>query len=420
MFRKFVYKKSSEEKIKKYIDWMNKTDLSVTPAIAAVIEDVRSHGDAAVMKYTKKFDNAAPDGLKVPHTAVKKAYTQVDAGLIPSLRSAIANITKFHALQRKNIRDFVFRNTGYKITQKYLPVESAGIYIPGGQSPLFSTVLMAGIPAVIAGVKRICIVSPPRSGGEVNPYVLVAADMIGISEIYRAGGAQAVAALAYGTKTIPKVDKITGPGNIYSTMAKKYVFGAAGIDALNGPSEITIIADSSANPDFIAHDLLAQAEHVNGHSLLITDSAALSAKTEKAIKAIGKNTKVNVAVIITGSMDEAVNLANYKAPEHLSVMAKNAAKIIKKIKNAPAIFSGNYAPVAFGDYIAGANHILPTNGTARFFSGLSVLDYLKHTHIVEGTPAGIKKFGPAAEKMALVEMLENHSGSIAARRKKAK
>jgi len=420
MFKKFVMNKGNVEKTKKYIDWMNKTDLTVTPAIAAVMEDVRAHGDGAVMKYTKKFDNCEPDGLKVPAAAIKRAYSLIDKSLIPSLRMAISNITKFHIMQKKNIKNYIFRNTGYKITQKYMPLESAGIYIPGGQTPLFSTVLMAGIPAKIAGVPDICIISPPRTDGEVNPYVLVAADMIGIKDIYRAGGAQAIAALAYGTKSIPRVDKITGPGNIYSTMAKKYVFGTVGIDALNGPSEITIIADSSANPDFIACDLLAQAEHINGHSLLITDSLKLAGKVKKALKNIGKNTKVNVAVIVVRSIAEAIDLANYKAPEHLSVMTRNAAKVIKMIKHAPAIFSGNYSPVAFGDYIAGANHILPTNGTARFFSGLSVLDYLKHTHIVEGTPAGIRKFGPAAEKMALTEMLEHHANSIEARRRKKK
>jgi histidinol dehydrogenase len=418
MFKKLLVHRHNVEKIKKYLDWMNKTDLNPSRAIIGVIEDVRLHGDAAVIKYTKKFDNCDLHELKVPAAAVKKAYTLIDASLIPAMRIAISNIKRFHSMQRKNIRDYVFRNAGYKITQKYMPLESAGIYIPGGQSPLFSTVLMAGIPAKIAGVEKICIISPPRSAGEVNPYVLAAADMIGIKDIYRAGGAQAIAALAFGTKSIPRVDKITGPGNIYSTMAKKYVFGATGIDALNGPSEITIIADDSANPDFIAHDLLAQAEHVNGHSLLITDSSALACRVEKSLKNMGKNTKVNVAAVIVRSMAEAVMMANYKAPEHLSVMTRNSAKIIKMIKHAPAIFAGNYSPVAFGDYIAGANHILPTNGTARFFSGLSVLDYLKHTHIVEVTPAGIKKFGPAAEKMALVEMLRHHAASIAARRKK--
>ncbi len=418
MVKTLIMNNKNRDNILKYIDGINKTGFDVPPAIISVIEDVRAHGDKAVRKYTKKFDKASPKDLKVPATAIKKAYSLIDRSIIPPIRAAISNITKFHALQRKNIKDYVFRNRGYKITQKYMPVESAGIYIPGGQAPLFSTVLMAGIPAKIAGVKNISIVSPPRSKGEVNPYVLIAADLIGIKDIYRAGGAQAIAALAYGTKSIPKVDKVVGPGNIYSTLAKKHVFGTVGIDALNGPSEITIIADDSANADFIACDLLAQAEHVNGYSLLITDSLKLAGRAEKSLKNMGKKVKINVTMIVTGSIRDAAKLADYKAPEHLSVMTRNPANVIKMIKNAPAIFSGNYTPVAFGDYIAGASHILPTNGTARFFSALSVLDFLKHTHIVECTPAGIKKFGPAAEKLALTEMLDNHRTSIAARRSK--
>jgi histidinol dehydrogenase len=418
VLKKFIMNAGSRKKILAQIDRMNRADLQVTPAVKGIIEDVKKRGDAAVIKYTKKFDGVAVRRLKVPPEAVKRAYRLIDRSVLPSMKAAIANIKKFHALQKKNIKGYIFRNKGYKILQKYLPLESAGIYIPGGQAPLFSTVLMAGIPAKIAGVLHISIVSPPRSRGEVNPYVLVAADMIGIKDIYRAGGAQAVAALAYGTKSIPKVDKVVGPGNIYSTMAKKYLFGTIGIDAINGPSEITIIADDSADAEFIAYDLLAQAEHVNGHSLLITSSAALADKVEKELKNKGKNMKFDLAIVIVRNMKEAVCLANYKAPEHLAVAAKGAAGVIKGIRHAPAIFSGSYTPVAFGDYMAGANHILPTNGTARFFSALSVLDFLKHTHIVECTQAGIRKFGPAAEKMARAEMLFNHAASIGARRKK--
>ena len=275
--------------------------------------------------------------------------------------------------------------------------------------------LMAGIPAKIAGVKRIVVISPPRYNGDVGPYVLVAADMLGIKEIYRVGGAQGIAALACGTKSIDKVDKIVGPGNIYSTMAKKYLFGKIGIDSLNGPSEVTIIADKNANPMFITYDLLAQAEHVNGQGLLITDSEAIANKVEAELKK--SLLKLNITIIVVKNMSEAILLANYKAPEHLTVMVKKSSELIKKINNASAIFEGDYTPVAFGDYMAGANHILPTNGTAKYFSGLSVLDFLKHTHIVKATKKGMELHGKDAEMLAEIETLVNHKQSIQVRRK---
>ncbi|MGD0566260.1 MAG: histidinol dehydrogenase, partial [Candidatus Goldiibacteriota bacterium] len=283
---------------------------------------------------------------------------------------------------------------------------------PGGQAPLFSTVLMAGIPARVAGVKRIVVISPPRFNGDVNPYILVAADMLGITELYRIGGAQAVAALALGTKTIQKVDKIVGPGNIYSTSAKKQLFGRIGIESINGPSEVTIVADDTANPEFVKYDLLAQAEHVNGHALLITNSKKFLAIMGEKLKDI----KYDITAVLTSNLDEAAKLVNYKAPEHLTVALKKSAEFISRVRNCPAIFEGNYTPVAFGDYMAGSNHILPTNGTARFFSGLSVLDFLKHTHIVKASREAMDKFGPDAETLAEIETLLNHKKSIMARR----
>jgi histidinol dehydrogenase len=333
------------------------------------------------------------------------------------MRQAIKNIEGYHKLQKKNLKDFIYMNYGYKIIQKYLPVESAGIYIPGGQAPLFSTVFMAAIPAKAAGVKKIVLVSPPRYKGEINPYILVAADLIGINDIYRIGGAQAIAALAYGTESIPKVDKIAGPGNIYSTMAKKYLFGTTGIDCINGPSEITIIADETANPDYVFYDLLAQAEHSNGHSLLITTSEQLAQKIENKLKENFKKIDIDIMIIYVKNIKDAIKIANYKAPEHLLIIARETNKILTNIKNAPAIFIGNDTPVAFGDYIAGANHILPTNGTSRFFSALSVLDFLKHTHIIRCSRKALKRFGPSAELMAGTEQLFNHCKSLEIRRK---
>ena len=418
MFNKIIMDKTNRAMILARIAAMNNNEFEVPASVIKIIEDVKRHGDSAVLKYTKKFDGFLPRGLKVPAGTIKKALDGINKKAISAMKTAVRNIMQFHVMQRKSIRDYVYRNTGYRITQRFVPLGSAGIYIPGGQAPLVSTVFMAGIPAVIAGVKNIALVSPPRANGEVNPYILAAADLIGIKNIYRAGGAQAIAALAFGTKSIPKVDKVTGPGNIYSTMAKKYLFGTVGIDSINGPSEITIIADNTANAEFVAYDLLAQAEHVNGHSLLLTDSSGFADKVRGELKNKGKNAGLNVTAIVVKNMKDAVELANYKAPEHLLVIAAGAKEIIKNITNAPAVFSGNFSPVAFGDYMAGANHILPTNGTARFFSALSVLDYMKHTHIVEATAAGIRRFGPAAEELAGIEHLENHRLSIAVRRQK--
>ena len=414
MLQKLVYNKVNEKVVLKAIDKMNDFNLEIAPSIISIIRDVEKNGDKAVNKYTRQFDKTAVKELKVPAKAIKAAYSKVDPRLFKSIEKAIKNIEKFHRMQRANIKDYVFKNTGYTIHQKYLPIDSAGIYIPGGQAPLFSTLLMAGIPAKIAGVKRTVVISPPRYNGDVGPYILVAADMVGIDEVYRAGGAHGIAALGCGTESIKKVDKIVGPGNIYSTMAKKYLFGKTGIDSLNGPSEITIIADKTADPMFITYDLLAQAEHVNGHSLLITDSDELAAKVESQLK--GSGIKTDITFIMVKNMADAVKLANYKAPEHLTVAAKNSAAIIKNITNAPAIFEGNYTPVAFGDYMAGANHILPTNGTARFFSGLSVLDFLKHTHIVKCAKKGMDTFSKDAEVLAEIETLVNHKRSIMARR----
>jgi len=418
MIKILNYDNKNKKYILNYINMINKTEISVPQNIIKIINDVKKNKDRAIKKYEKQFDNVELKELKVPVSKIREAYDLIDKNVLLSMRIAMKNIEKYHKLQKKNIRNFIFKNFGYTITQKYIPIESAGIYIPGGQAPLFSTVFMAAVPAKIAGVKNIVIVSPPRYNGEINPYILVAADILGIKDIYRAGGAQAIAALAFGTETIPKVDKIAGPGNIYSTLAKKYVFGISGIDCINGPSEITIIADDTANVDFIFYDLLAQAEHSNGHSLLITTSKQVAFSIEKKLKEKFEQREINIMIIYVKKIDEAIFLANYKAPEHLLVITKDNKKILNKIKNAPAIFIGNYTPVAFGDYIAGANHILPTNGTARFFSGLSVLDFLKHTHIIDCSKPAIDKFGPYAEMMAKTEKLYNHSKSMAIRRGK--
>ncbi|MFP4465964.1 MAG: histidinol dehydrogenase [Candidatus Goldiibacteriota bacterium] len=415
MIRKLDFN-SSRKKVFRVISDADKMDMSVPESIIKISEDVRKNGDKALRKYTKKFDGTEPGDLKVPAETIKKSYSKIDKSVVPAMKKAAKNIKDFHKMQMDNIKGYVYRNKGYTIEQKYIPVESAGLYIPGGQAPLFSTVFMAAIPAVIAGVKRICIVSPPRYEGEVNPYVLAAADMTGVKEIYRAGGAHAMAALAYGTRTIPKVNKAVGPGNIYSTMAKKHLLGEFGIDALNGPSEVTIAADDSAVKEYVLYDLLAQAEHVNGHSLLVTDSGALLGFIEKELKSRMKTMPMDVILVKVNKMDDAAEIINFKGPEHLSVFVKNDREFIKKITNAPAVFAGNLSAVAFGDYMAGANHILPTNGTSKFFSALSVLDFIKHTHIVRCRKESLEYYGEDAEKMASTETLMNHMMSIKVRR----
>ncbi|MCX8094101.1 MAG: histidinol dehydrogenase [Candidatus Goldbacteria bacterium] len=416
MIKRLNYNSKIKDVIYKYIDSINKTELSVTNDIIKIINDVRINKDKALKKYEQKFDGVVINDFKVKPGVIKKAYSLIDKKVLPAMKVAIKNIEAYHKLQKNNLKDFIYKNYGYTIQQKYIPLNTVGIYIPGGQVPLFSTVFMASIPAKVAGVKSIILVSPPRYKGEINPYILVAADMIGIKEIYKIGGAQAIAALAYGTETIPRVDKIVGPGNIYSTMAKKYLFGTVGIDCINGPSEITIIADETANLDYIFYDLLAQAEHSNGHSLLITLSEKLASEIEKRLKNNFRNNDIDIMIIYVKNIKDGIDIINYKAPEHLLIVTRNPNKILKEIKNAPAIFIGNDTPVAFGDYIAGSNHILPTNGTGRFFSALSVLDFLKHTHIVKCTKNAIKKLGNFIELMADKEGLYNHSKSVKVRR----
>ncbi len=418
MIKRIKYSAAAKKDTLALIDRINKSSEEIPAAVDEIIGQVAKKGDLALKELSLKLDGVAPAAFRVPAALIKKSYSSLDRKLKKAMETALSHIRAYHRLQRKSIKDYTYKNRGYTVRHKYIPVNSAGIYIPGGQAPLFSTVFMAAVPAVEAGVKRIVIVSPPRCKGEVNPYILAAAYMAGVSEIYRVGGAQAVAALALGTQSITKVDKVAGPGNIYSTMAKRRLFGKIGIDAISGPSEITIIADKTAAPLFIYYDLMAQAEHTGGHSLLITDSKAVADAVEALFIRHKTGSTADVTIITVKNMKEAVMLAEYKAPEHLAVFAKNSGSIIKQITNSPAIFEGNYSPVAFGDYMAGSNHILPTNGTARFFSALSVLDFMKHTHIVKCSKAAIETFGPDAELMAGTETLNNHMMSIRVRRQK--
>ena len=379
----------------------------VQERVRRIIEDVRLFGDEAIIKYTKKFDKVklTPKQLHVSSIEISAAYQNISSDFITSLKLIFENIRRFYSKQMRKasrIKD----SDGVCITERYQPLEKIGIYIPAGTAPLVSTVYMTAIPAKVAGVKKIVLASPPDKNGNINPYILVVADLLKVDEIYRVGGAQAIAGMAFGTKTIPRVDKIFGPGNIYVTEAKRQVFGFVDIDMLAGPTELVIIANRFSNTDFIVADLKAQAEHNKGLCILITNSR----KKAKEIKA--KMEGYNGYIILTKNLEQATEIANLIAPEHLEILVSNPKKWLKKIKNASAVFLGNFSPVAVGDYIAGPSHVLPTQGSARFFSGLSIFDFMKDIHIINYSKKGLEKIKEPLAKVALLEGMKQHLESV--------
>lgn len=385
--RNFRQRKGIEEKVKK------------------IIEDVRENGDDAIIKYTKEFDKVKliPKQLKVADREVNVAYQDIDPKFISSLKMAVENVNKFYRKQvKKSWR--IKGEDGVKLQQVYRPLDSVGIYIPASTAPLVSTVYMTVPLAQIAGVKNIILLTPPNEYKSINPYILALAKLLKVDNIFKVGGAQAIAALAFGTKTIPKVDKIIGPGNIYVTEAKRQVFGYVDIDMTAGPSEIVIIANNSANPEFVKADLLSQAEHKGGIAILITTSKSLCEKLKKEIK--------GGYIIKVYDLNQAVNIANEIAPEHLEIMVKSPHKLLKKVKNAGAIFIGSYTPTAVGDYIAGPSHVLPTGSTARFFSGLSLDDFMKSIHIISYTKKALEKIREPLERITKVEGMIKHQESV--------
>ncbi len=378
--------------------------------VRQIVEDVRVLGDDALLKYTKKFDNVklTPKQLRVSEIEISGAYQNITPNFVSQLKVIIENVNRFY---RKTIRKSwkIKDGDGMILGEDYKPLEKVGVYIPAGSAPLVSTVYMTVLPARIAGVKKIVLISPPDKHGNINPHILVVANLLKVDEIYRAGGAQGIAALAYGTKTIPRVDKIVGPGNVYVTEAKRQVFGCVDIDMIAGPTELVIIASRHSNPKFIIADLRAQAEHAGGLAVLITNSKALAkeVKSQVDIK--------NGFIILTKNMDQAVEAANNIASEHLEILVNNPRRILKKIKNAGAIFLGPYSPTAVGDYVAGPSHVLPTSGTARFFSGLSVFDFVKSSHIIGYSKKALEKVREPLEKVAAIEGLSKHLDSVKAR-----
>ncbi len=380
----------------------------VEEKVRKIIEDVKVNADEALVRYTRKFDHAQLEAkdIKVPESEISGAFQNITSDFIANLKQIINNVTGFYKKQLpKPCR--VKEAEGILLTENILPLDSVGIYIPAGTAPLVSTVYMTVIPAKVAGVKRIVIATPPDKNGHINPYILAVANLLKVNEIYKVGGAQAIAAMALGTKTITKVDKIVGPGNMFVTEAKRQLFGTVGIDMLAGPSELVVIANRSSNPEYVIADLEAQMEHLGGLSILVTNSRRL-------LKIVRQRVPGGFG-IYAKNMDEAVEIANRIAPEHLQVLTSNPKSIASKIRNAGAIFLGPYSPTALGDYAAGPSHVLPTLGTARFFSGICTSDFTKKSHVISYTKKALEKIREPIEKVALIEGLQKHSDSIKVR-----
>ncbi len=398
----------------------------VATAVREVVERVRKQGDPAVLEYTEKFDRATFTlrNIRVSQKEIQDAYTKVDTEKVEALKLAAHNIRTFH--EKQKLSSWVSQEEdGIILGQLARPIRSAGIYVPGGKACYPSSVLMNAIPAKVAGVEQLVMCSP-APGGNLNPYILVAADIAGVSDIYKIGGAQAVAAMAYGTATIPKVDKIVGPGNIYVATAKQHVFGQVDIDMIAGPSEILIIADHTADPAFIASDLLSQAEHDElASSILITPSPELAAKVGAEVeRQLANLARKNIArkaidrfgaIVLVGNLQEAAAVSNSIAPEHLELAVEKPFELLALIKNAGASFLGHYSPESVGDYIAGPNHVLPTGGTARFFSPLSTDSFMKKSSLIFYTREGLERVGNAVMQIADVEGLEAHGNTIRVR-----
>lgn len=403
--------------------------------VSRILEDIRKKGDSALIKYTNRFDSPGlkADNIKVTDKEIKAAVKKADRSFVRSLNRAASQIEKFHEKQKTNSWISTDR-PGVLLGQMVNPVDTAGIYVPGaqgGKTPLVSSVLMCAIPAKIAGVKTVAMVTPPTKEGTVNPSLLVAAKRVGVDAVYKAGSAWAIAALAFGTKTIPKVDVIVGPGNIYVTLAKKIVSGTVGIDMIAGPSEILIIADKDSNHEYIAADLLSQAEHDTlASAILVTDSKKLAKEVAHAVAAqleslgrreIAEKSLANYGgIIVVPDIETALNIANRFAPEHLELQIRDPFEYIGQIRNAGAVFIGDYTPEPVGDYIAGPNHVLPTAGTARFASALSVDNFIKKTSLISYSEKAFKKEAKDIIRIADMEGLEAHSHSVSVRLKSKK
>ncbi|CAN5456424.1 histidinol dehydrogenase [soil metagenome] len=414
------------ERFNAFLDMKREVSADIDAAARAIVDDVARHGDAALIAATKKFDrlDVAATGLRITPAEIEGAVKACDPATLDALKFARDRIEVFH--QRQLPKDERFTDAaGVELGWRWSAIEAVGLYVPGGTAAYPSSVLMNAVPAKVAGVDRVVMVVPSPDG-KLNPLVLAAAQLGGVSEIYRVGGAQAIAALAYGTATIKPVAKIVGPGNAYVAAAKRLVFGKVGIDMIAGPSEVLVIADRSANPDWIAADLLAQAEHdANAQSILITDDETLGNDVERAVEAqLTTLPRAAIAraswnefgaIIVVKSLDESVALADAIAAEHLEIITADPEALSARIRNAGAIFLGAHTPEAIGDYVGGSNHVLPTARSARFSSGLGVLDFMKRTSILKCGPDQLRALGPAAMTLGKAEGLDAHARSVGLR-----
>lgn len=418
--------RNTETLSKKDLDGLlNRSDNDLADAelvVRDILKDVQENGDAALLAYTKKFDCPSPRPLKVEAEVLQNALEDCDPELVATIKEAAENIRAFHKEQREETW-WTEPRPGVKLGQKITPLDRVGLYIPGGKAAYPSTVLMTAIPAQVAGVQEIAIVSPPGKDGDIHPVILATAAILGIEEVYRVGGAQAIAGLAYGTETLLSVDKIVGPGNLFVALAKKEVFGRVDIDMIAGPSEIAVIADGSANPRFVAADLLSQAEHdERAASILITTSEDLATDVQREIETqlkeldrqgiIESSLKNYGTIFLTSSLEEAVRISNMLAPEHLELQMEDPMKWVPLIRHAGAIFIGPYTPEPIGDYFAGPNHTLPTSGTARFASPLGTYDYCKRSSLLFYDQTALSAVGKRVAAFAREEGLDAHANAI--------
>ncbi|MBS1259426.1 MAG: Histidinol dehydrogenase [Candidatus Scalindua arabica] len=397
--------------------------LSPEESVKRVVKDVKEKGDKALEYYTEKFEgiNLPAGRFRIETSEIEAAYKKVSPGLISAIKNARENIRTFQEHIRLSEPESLDSN-GARITVKYDPIENVGIYVPGGSASYPSSVLMNAMPAKVAGVKKIVVVTPPGRDGKISPERLVACRETNVDEVYMIGGVHSIAALTYGTQTVPKVDKIVGPGNLFVTLAKREAYGHVGIDMLAGPSEVLIIADETANHAYVASDLLSQAEHAPGISILVTSSEELVngvlQELSRQIETLPRSDLIKESldrfgfIILTKDLNEAVDISNTLAPEHLQVIVKNEEEVLSGIKHAGAIFTGSFTPVAAGDYIAGPSHVLPTGGTARFFSGLSVNDFLKRTSIISYSEDVLRSSANDIITIAESEGLQAHANSV--------
>jgi len=395
-------------------------DVELEKTVRGIIDEVRRRGDSALLDYTEKFDGVRLASLEVDKREIDRAFRRIDAALLSALELAGNRIAAFHSRQKRSLlRDSARAGLGWTIK----PLERIGVYAPGGTAPLPSSLLMIAVPARVAGVKEIILTTPPQKSGEVAPVILAAAKMAGIDRVFSIGGAQAVAALAYGTESVPRVDKVCGPGNLYVTLAKKMVFGTVGIDGLYGPSEVIIIADNTANAGYVAADLLAQAEHGSGASaILITTSAKLANSVNREIETrlktlersgiISESLEKRGMIVIVNSIDKTLELADLYAPEHLCLVVKDAPSYVARVKNAGCLFIGEDSLEVLVDYIAGPSHVLPTGGTARFGSPLNILDFIKLITVINLDKKDIRRLGRAASVLARAEGLDAHARAV--------